>query len=154
MALWCFLIWISLADVLFPCRDWLPLSEWLTVYKCIFQNVLWPSTVFLQDVNCRQYYKGNPEANAKAYSGLAVSLGTGGENTAVSSVITPPVLTTSSVTETTTLLTVEPKVVFLNECITHSSVQCFGDTWLHFILLLRLAQYNKPPSFMGDCFSN
>lgn len=69
-------------------------------------------------MNCRQYYKDNTEANAKAYSGLAVSLGTVCDNTAVSSVITPPVLTTSSVTETTTLLTVEAKVVLFNWCIT------------------------------------
>ncbi|KAF7696799.1 uncharacterized protein zgc:193801 isoform X1 [Silurus meridionalis] len=77
-------------------------------YKTHFRN---PHTTFqiqvTQDVNCRQYYKGNPEANAKAYSGLAVS--SGGDGTAVSSVITPPVLTTSSTTETTTLLTVESK---------------------------------------------
>ncbi|XP_026989280.1 uncharacterized protein zgc:193801 isoform X3 [Tachysurus fulvidraco] len=79
-------------------------------YKTHFRN---PHTTFqiqvTQDVNCRQYYKGNPEAKAKAYSGLAVNMGTGGDITAVSSVITPPVLTTASVTETTTLLTVEHK---------------------------------------------
>ncbi|KAM9450657.1 uncharacterized protein Hap1MRO34_021203 isoform 2-T2 [Clarias gariepinus] len=79
-------------------------------YKTHFRN---PHTTFqiqvTQDVNCRQYYKGNPEANAKAYSGLAVSLGTGGDTTNISSVVTPPILTTGSVTETTTLLTVEPK---------------------------------------------
>lgn len=86
---------------------------------------LLPFSAFLQDVNCRQYYKGNPEANAKAYSGLAVSLGTGGDTTVDGSIVTPPVLTTGSVTETTTLLTVEPKVVLLTWCIT-----CVSDTVL------------------------
>lgn len=87
-------------------------------------------------MNCRQYYNSNPEANAKAYSGLAVSLGTGGDTTAVSSVITPPVLTTGSVTETATLLTVEPKVVSFNLCITHFSVQSFGHRRAFFFVCL------------------
>ncbi|TSK72046.1 hypothetical protein Baya_3030 [Bagarius yarrelli] len=80
-------------------------------YKTHFRN---PHTTFqiqvTQDVNCRQYYNSNPEANAKAYSGLAVSLGAGGDTTSVSSIITSSqVLTTASATETTTLLTVEHK---------------------------------------------
>lgn len=86
-------------------------------------------------MNCRQYYNSNPEANAKAYSGLAVSLGTGGDTTAVSSVITPPVLTTGSVTETATLLTVEPKVVSFNLCIMHFSVEFWTQTGIFFVCL-------------------
>lgn len=50
-----------------------------------------------------------------------MNLGPGGDSTAVSSIITTPVLTASSVTEATTLLTVEPKVILFNWCI-----KCLG----------------------------
>ncbi|XP_072517833.1 uncharacterized protein [Salminus brasiliensis] len=80
-------------------------------YKTHFRN---PHTTFqiqvTQDVNCRQYYSGSAEAHAKAYSGLAVSLGSVGDATAaVGSIVTQPVLTTTSDSEGATLLTVEPK---------------------------------------------
>lgn len=62
--------------------------------------------VLSQNVNCRQYYGESSEAHAKAYEGLAVSLGTGGDGTSIGSILTQPILTTG----TETLLTVEPKV--------------------------------------------
>ncbi|XP_062868174.1 uncharacterized protein zgc:193801 [Trichomycterus rosablanca] len=79
-------------------------------YKTHFRN---PHTTFqiqvTQDVNCRQYYSSSAEANAKSYSGLAVSLGSVGDATsATNSIVTQPILATTG-TETTALLTVEPK---------------------------------------------
>lgn len=62
--------------------------------------------VLSQNVNCRQYYGESSEAHAKAYEGLAVSLGPGGDGTSIGSILTQPFLTTG----TETLLTVEPKV--------------------------------------------
>uniref|UniRef100_A0A8B9RGY4 Zgc:193801 n=1 Tax=Astyanax mexicanus TaxID=7994 RepID=A0A8B9RGY4_ASTMX len=84
-------------------------DEAIKHYKTHFRN---PHTTFqiqvTQDVNCRQYYSSSTEANVKAYSGLAVSSG-GDATAAVGSIVTQPVLTTTSDTEGTTLLTVEPK---------------------------------------------
>lgn len=62
--------------------------------------------VLSQNVNCRQYYGESSEAHAKAYEGLAVSLGPGGDGTSIGSILTQPILATG----TETLLTVEPKV--------------------------------------------
>uniref|UniRef100_A0A8C1MJP0 Zgc:193801 n=1 Tax=Cyprinus carpio TaxID=7962 RepID=A0A8C1MJP0_CYPCA len=81
-------------------------DEAIKHYKTHFRN---PHTTFqiqvTQNVNCRQYYGESSEAHAKAYEGLAVSLGPGGDGTSIGSIITQPFLTTG----TETLLTVEPK---------------------------------------------
>ncbi|XP_030623849.1 uncharacterized protein LOC115807123 [Chanos chanos] len=83
-------------------------DEAIKHYKTHFRN---PHTTFqiqvTQEVNCRQYYDQSPEAHPKAYSGLAVNLGSAGDSAAIGSVLTHPVLTTTTSTET--LLTVEPK---------------------------------------------
>lgn len=55
-------------------------------------------------MNCRQYYGESSEAHGKAYEGLAVSLGPGGDG--IGSILNQPILTPG----TETLLTVEPKV--------------------------------------------
>ncbi|KAL7853274.1 hypothetical protein AOLI_G00201180 [Acnodon oligacanthus] len=86
-------------------------DEAIKHYKTHFRN---PHTTFqiqvTQDVNCRQYYSGTAEAHAKAYSGLAVSLDTGGDATAaVGSIMAQPVLTTTTDAEAAALLTIEPK---------------------------------------------
>ncbi|XP_067232284.1 uncharacterized protein zgc:193801 [Chanodichthys erythropterus] len=81
-------------------------DEAIKHYKTHFRN---PHTTFqiqvTQNVNCRQYYGESSEAHAKAYEGLAVSLGSGGDGTSIGSILTHPILTTG----TETLLTVEPK---------------------------------------------
>lgn len=81
-------------------------DEAIKHYKTHFRN---PHTTFqiqvTQNVNCRQYYGESSEAHAKAYEGLAVSLGPGGDGTSIGSILTQPFLTTG----TETLLTVEPK---------------------------------------------
>ncbi|XP_043077860.1 uncharacterized protein zgc:193801 [Puntigrus tetrazona] len=81
-------------------------DEAIKHYKTHFRN---PHTTFqiqvTQNVNCRQYYGESSEAHAKAYEGLAVSLGPGGDGTSIGSILTQPILTTG----TETLLTVEPK---------------------------------------------
>ncbi|KTG06470.1 hypothetical protein cypCar_00026691 [Cyprinus carpio] len=79
-------------------------DEAIKHYKTHFRN---PHTTFqiqvTQNVNCRQYYGESSEAHAKAYEGLAVSLGPSGDG--FGSILTQPILTT----DTETLLTVEPK---------------------------------------------
>ncbi|XP_066502198.1 centromere protein F [Hoplias malabaricus] len=86
-------------------------DEAIKHYKTHFRN---PHTTFqiqvTQDVNCRQYYSGTPEAQVKAYSGLAISLDScvDAAATAVGSIVAQPILTTSD-TEASTLLTDEPK---------------------------------------------
>jgi len=49
-------------------------------------------------VNCRQYYGESSEAHGKAYEGLAVSLGPGGDGTSIGSILTQPILTTGTET--------------------------------------------------------
>ncbi|XP_026851913.2 uncharacterized protein zgc:193801 [Electrophorus electricus] len=77
-------------------------------YRTHFRN---PHTTFqiqvTQDVNCRQYYSGSAEAHERAYSGLAVSVGSG--PAAAGSVIAQSLLTTASDPEAASLLAVEPK---------------------------------------------
>uniref|UniRef100_A0A8C2CW46 Zgc:193801 n=1 Tax=Cyprinus carpio TaxID=7962 RepID=A0A8C2CW46_CYPCA len=79
-------------------------DEAIKHYKTHFRN---PHTTFqiqvTQNVNCRQYYGESSEAHAKAYEGLAVSLGPSGDG--FGSILTQPILTT----DTETLQTVEPK---------------------------------------------
>lgn len=79
-------------------------DEAIKHYKTHFRN---PHTTFqiqvTQNVNCRQYYGESSEAHAKAYEGLAVSLGPDGAS--IGSILTQPILNTG----TETLLTVEPK---------------------------------------------
>ncbi|XP_051536725.1 uncharacterized protein LOC127430743 isoform X2 [Myxocyprinus asiaticus] len=81
-------------------------DEAIKHYKTHFRN---PHTTFqiqvTQNVNCRQYYGESSEAHAKAYEGLAVSFGPGGDDTSIGSILTQPILTAGS----ETLLTVEPK---------------------------------------------
>ncbi|XP_051956199.1 uncharacterized protein LOC127625147 [Xyrauchen texanus] len=81
-------------------------DEAIKHFKTHFRN---PHTTFqiqvTQNVNCRQYYGESSEAHAKAYEGLAVSFGTGGDDTSIGSILTQPILTAGS----ETLLTVEPK---------------------------------------------
>ncbi|KAK1803683.1 hypothetical protein P4O66_021094, partial [Electrophorus voltai] len=61
----------------------------------------------IADVNCRQYYSGSAEAHERAYSGLAVSVGSG--PAAAGSVIAQSLLTTASDPEAASILAVEPK---------------------------------------------
>lgn len=81
-------------------------DEAIKHFKTHFRN---PQTTFqiqvTQNVNCRQYYGESSEAHAKAYEGIAVSLGPGGDGVSIGSILTQPILTTG----TETLLTVEPK---------------------------------------------
>uniref|UniRef100_A0A673FL37 Uncharacterized LOC107737862 n=1 Tax=Sinocyclocheilus rhinocerous TaxID=307959 RepID=A0A673FL37_9TELE len=64
-------------------------DEAIKHYKTHFRN---PHTTFqiqvTQNVNCRQYYGESSEAHAKAYEGLAVSLGLGGDGTSIGSILT------------------------------------------------------------------
>nr|XP_055036456.1 uncharacterized protein zgc:193801 [Misgurnus anguillicaudatus] len=79
-------------------------DEAIKHFKTHFRN---PQTTFqiqvTQNVNCRQYYGESSDAHAKAYEGMAVSLG--GDGVSIGSILTQPILTTG----TESLLTVEPK---------------------------------------------